>query len=32
MPATGAEVTAAGAAECYRGLLAAWVVDEPTSG
>ena len=28
MPATGAEVTAAGAAECYRGLLAAWVVDE----
>jgi LPPG:FO 2-phospho-L-lactate transferase len=28
MPAAGAEVTAAGAAECYRGLLAAWVVDE----
>ena len=28
MPATGAEVTAAGAAECYRGLLAAWVVDD----
>jgi LPPG:FO 2-phospho-L-lactate transferase len=28
MPAAGAEVTAAGAAEWYRGLLAAWVVDE----
>jgi LPPG:FO 2-phospho-L-lactate transferase len=28
MPATGAEVTAAGAAECYRGLLGAWVVDD----
>ena len=28
MPAAGAEVTAAGAAECYRGLLAAWVVDD----
>ena len=28
MPAAGAEVTAAGAAECYRGLLAGWVVDE----
>jgi LPPG:FO 2-phospho-L-lactate transferase len=27
MPAAGAEVTAAGAAECYRGLLGAWVVD-----
>ena len=28
MPAVGAEVTAAGAAECYRGLLGAWVVDD----
>jgi LPPG:FO 2-phospho-L-lactate transferase len=28
LPGAGAEVTAAGAAECYRGLLAAWVVDE----
>jgi LPPG:FO 2-phospho-L-lactate transferase len=28
MPVSGVEVTAAGAAECYRGLLAAWVVDE----
>jgi LPPG:FO 2-phospho-L-lactate transferase len=28
MPATGAEVTAAGVAECYRGLLGAWVVDD----
>jgi LPPG:FO 2-phospho-L-lactate transferase len=28
MPAAGAEVTAAGAAECYRGLLGAWVVDD----
>ena len=28
MPATGAEVTAAGAAECYRGLLGAWVIDD----
>ena len=27
MPAAGAEVTAAGAAECYRGLLGAWVAD-----
>lgn len=27
MPAAGAEVTAAGAAQCYRGLLGAWVVD-----
>jgi LPPG:FO 2-phospho-L-lactate transferase len=27
MPAAGVEVTAAGAAECYRGLLGAWVVD-----
>ena len=28
MPAAGAEATAAGAAECYRGLLGAWVVDD----
>ncbi|HET8526835.1 MAG TPA: 2-phospho-L-lactate transferase, partial [Actinomycetota bacterium] len=28
MPAAGAEVTAAGAAECFRGLLGAWVVDD----
>ncbi|HEU5225533.1 MAG TPA: 2-phospho-L-lactate transferase [Actinomycetota bacterium] len=28
MPAAGAEVTAAGAAEYYRGLLGAWVVDD----
>jgi LPPG:FO 2-phospho-L-lactate transferase len=28
MPAAGAEVTAAGAAESYRGLLGAWVVDD----
>jgi LPPG:FO 2-phospho-L-lactate transferase len=28
MPAAGVEVTAAGAAECYRGLLGAWVVDD----
>lgn len=28
MPAAGAEVTAAGAAQCYRGLLGAWVVDD----
>jgi len=28
MPAAGAEVTAAGAAEYYRGLLDAWVVDD----
>jgi len=28
MPIAGVEVTAAGAAQCYRGLLAAWVVDE----
>lgn len=27
MPAAGVEVTAAGAAECYRGLLGAWVID-----
>jgi LPPG:FO 2-phospho-L-lactate transferase len=28
MPAAGVEVTAAGAADCYRGLLGAWVIDE----
>jgi LPPG:FO 2-phospho-L-lactate transferase len=28
MPAAGAEVTAAGAAEYYQGLLGAWVVDD----
>ena len=28
MPAAGVEVTAAGAAECYRGLLGAWVIDD----
>jgi LPPG:FO 2-phospho-L-lactate transferase len=32
MPAAGVEVTAAGAAECYRGLLGAWVVDEADRG
>lgn len=28
MPVMGLEVSAAGAAEAYRGLLAAWVIDE----
>jgi LPPG:FO 2-phospho-L-lactate transferase len=28
MPAVGVEVTAAGAADAYRGLLGAWVIDE----
>lgn len=28
MPVAGVEVTAAGAAEYYRGLLAGWVIDE----
>jgi LPPG:FO 2-phospho-L-lactate transferase len=28
MPAAGLEVTASGAAAAYRGLLAAWVIDE----
>jgi LPPG:FO 2-phospho-L-lactate transferase len=28
MPAAGAEVTAAGAAEYYRGVLGAWVLDD----
>ena len=32
MPAAGAEVTAAGAADCYRGLLGAWVVDDADRG
>jgi LPPG:FO 2-phospho-L-lactate transferase len=32
MPAAGVEVTAAGAAEAYRGLLAAWVIDEVDRG
>jgi len=32
MPAAGVEVTAAGAAECYRGLLGGWVIDEVDRG
>ena len=32
MPVAGVEVTAAGAAGCYRGLLGAWVVDEADRG
>ncbi|HET7235096.1 MAG TPA: 2-phospho-L-lactate transferase [Actinomycetota bacterium] len=32
MPVAGVEVTAAGAAECYRGLLGAWVIDEADRG
>jgi LPPG:FO 2-phospho-L-lactate transferase len=28
MPVAGAEVTAAGAAACYAGLLGAWVIDD----
>jgi len=28
MPAAGAEVSAAGAAACYEGLLGAWVIDD----
>ena len=28
MPVAGVEVTAAGAAECYRGLIGGWVIDE----
>ncbi len=28
MPVAGVEVTAAGAADCYRGLIGAWVIDE----
>ncbi|MGH2636407.1 MAG: 2-phospho-L-lactate transferase [Actinomycetota bacterium] len=32
MPAAGVEVTAAGAAEYYRGLLGSWVIDEADRG
>ena len=32
MPAAGVEVSAAGAADCYRGLLAGWVIDEADRG
>jgi len=32
MPAAGAEVSAAGAADCYRGLLSGWVVDHADRG
>jgi LPPG:FO 2-phospho-L-lactate transferase len=32
MPVAGVEVSAAGAADSYRGLLAAWVVDEVDRG
>jgi LPPG:FO 2-phospho-L-lactate transferase len=32
MPVAGVEVTAAGAAECYRGILGAWVIDEADRG
>jgi LPPG:FO 2-phospho-L-lactate transferase len=32
MPAAGVEVTAAGAAESYRGVLGAWVVDRADRG
>ena len=32
MPVAGVEVTAAGAAECYRGMLGAWVLDEVDRG
>jgi LPPG:FO 2-phospho-L-lactate transferase len=32
MPAAGVEVTAAGAAECYHGLLGGWVIDEVDRG
>jgi LPPG:FO 2-phospho-L-lactate transferase len=32
MPAVGLQVTAAGAAAAYRGLLAAWVIDERDAG
>ena len=32
MPAAGVEVTAAGAAGCYDGLLAGWVIDEVDTG
>jgi LPPG:FO 2-phospho-L-lactate transferase len=32
MPAAGVEVSAAGAADCYRGLLSGWVIDEQDEG
>ncbi len=32
MPVAGVEVTAAGAADFYRGLLAGWVIDEADRG
>jgi LPPG:FO 2-phospho-L-lactate transferase len=32
MPAAGVEVSAAGAADCYRGLLSGWVIDEADRG
>jgi len=32
MPAAGVEVSAAGAADCYRGLLSGWVIDEQDRG
>jgi LPPG:FO 2-phospho-L-lactate transferase len=32
MPAAGAEVSAAGAAACYEGLLGGWVVDDADRG
>jgi LPPG:FO 2-phospho-L-lactate transferase len=32
MPAVGLEVTAAGAASAYEGLLGAWIVDERDRG
>ncbi len=32
MPVAGVEVTAVGAAECYRGLLSAWVIDDVDRG
>jgi 2-phospho-L-lactate transferase/gluconeogenesis factor (CofD/UPF0052 family) len=32
MPAAGVEVTAAGAAEVYRGIVGSWVVDRADRG
>jgi LPPG:FO 2-phospho-L-lactate transferase len=32
MPAAGVEVSAAGAADCYRGLLSGWVIDDADRG
>lgn len=32
MPAMGVEVSAAGAASCYEGLLGAWLIDEADRG